>query len=510
MAHSSLWQTALRHEDFPVLAGEVNVDVAVVGAGLAGVMNAYLLKQSGLRVALVEARTVGCGETRNTTAHLTALTDEPFYVLIDKHGLEKTRLAWDAGMEAIELIEAISSAHDIDCDFQRVAANKFAADEEQRYALEAEADALLALGIGFETGRLVPLPCVDALRFDEQAQFHPLAFLHHLVTLIPGDGSHVFEHSRVEKMSGRKLQTAQGTVRAEGIVYATHYPIQEARMGLKLQPYMSYAIAIQGKHHLDNELYYDYQDPYHYIRRQRDLVIVGGEDHHTGEQLDPRKHHERLVDYARRNISPNAEVRYAWSGQVLEPLDGLPYIGKRNRREWVASGFSGAGMTFGALSGRINTDLILKRDNPYAELLSPRRLKGIQGFAEHGAHVAKEYTARASELQDLEVLSQLAAGDGVLIRRQGKILAVSRDEEGELHAVSAVCTHMGCMVRWNGNERTWDCPCHGSRFTGEGQVYTGPAVKALRPMSLEDEGWARGLRDMGRSVRDAVEPPPGP
>ncbi len=506
MSESFWLQTVEKHESYPPVPGDLHVDVAVVGGGIAGVLTAWYLKKAGLKVALVEAAEIGGGQTGHTTAHLTALTDEPYHQLRKRFGTRGARQVWEAQMQGIALIERFLTGEGMDFDFRRVPAYKYAPDGDHLRELEHEMEALHHMKVDF-TEDAVRFPHVKAYRVDEQAKFHPLKFLYQVAARIPGDGSHVFEHSRVTGVDRRGIHTRSGRIRAEHYCFQTNYPFEEVRISIKLQPYLSYALALEGTYDVGDGLYYDNLSPYHYLRTHGDHLIVGGADTHTGGKASERDQLDLLRAFCRRAIHPQPRETHHWYGQVVETLDGLPYIGRRRGNHYLAAGFSGTGLTFGALSGRILADLIVGRENEFAELFDPNRRKGLKTMVEYGLHVAREFVARPGEVHEVGEVGRLEAGDGMLVHHKGQPVAVSKDDEGNVRAVSAVCTHVGCLVRWNTAGKTWDCPCHGSRFSTDGEVITGPAVRNLKPVDLSDE-WTVG--DTAKTLGEAAAPPPNP
>jgi glycine/D-amino acid oxidase-like deaminating enzyme/nitrite reductase/ring-hydroxylating ferredoxin subunit len=498
----SIWQAALKENAslprYPALTSDLRVDVVVVGGGIAGVTSAILLKRAGKRVALIEREHVGSGDTGHTTAHLTEVLDHRFYDLADDFGEEETRLVAQSGRAAIDRIETFAHQYGIECDFERVPAYLFADKRRQIRQLRREYATASRLGMHASFVRDVPLPGTGgraAIRFENQAQFHPLKYVVGLASRITGDGSHVFENTpalSIEDGEPCRVVTPRGVLTASEVVVATHSPVSNrVVLHTKVAAYRTYVIGVrlrQGA--LPRALYWDTEDPYHYVRWHEDLVIIGGEDHKTGMKDDEASCFARLEEYARGRFDL-ASIEYRWSGQVMESVDGLPYIGKNPLSDhlWVATGFGGNGMTLGTLSGMILSDLILKTSNPYASLYQPSRIKPLvsaTSYLRENKDVAYCFVADRLRSGEVRRLSQIAPGEGKLMRVNGRKLAVYRDSQGSIHASSAVCTHLGCIVRWNNAEGSWDCPCHGSRFSAEGKVINGPAIRGLEPVELEE------------------------
>lgn len=495
--HKSLWTVTTPSRDFLALPGDLTVDVAIIGGGIAGLTTAYLLKRAGKRVAVLEMHRILSGQTGQTTAHLTELLDTPYSTLISDFGEKGARLAASSSRAAIEQIATLVEELGIDCGFTRVPLFKYAETESELREVEREVSASREVGLLASFTRDVPLPfpVKGALRVEDQALFHPRQYLLALADLIPGDGSFLFEGTRatgIEDGSPCRVVTDRGVVTAAAVVEATTTPLNRVFMHTKLYPYRTYAVAAPLKAPLEPGLYYDSQDPYHYTRTQvvdgTTYVIVGGEDHKVGSEEDTASHYAALEAYTRERF-PVSNVTHRWSGQVIEPADGLAYIGHNSasRHVYVATGFSGTGMTWGTLSGMILSDLILGRQNPFAALYDATRVKpkaGAKDFIQENAEVAFRFVADRLSRPDGRHLADVAPGEAKVLEVEGHKVAVYREQDGTPHAVSPVCTHLGCHVHWNNAERSWDCPCHGARYSPTGKVLNGPAVKDLPSRKL--------------------------
>ncbi|MDY7229107.1 FAD-dependent oxidoreductase [Hyalangium rubrum] len=498
--HKSLWTTSAPGRSFGVLPGDMTVDVVVIGGGIAGLTTAWLLKRAGKRVAVVEMNRLLTGQTGQTTAHLTELLDTPYSTLLSDFGEKGARMAAASSRASIEQIASIIEELGIDCGFQRVPLFRYAETESELRELREEVEAAKEVGLlaRFVEDVPLPYPVKGALRLEDQALFHPRQYLLALAERLVGDGCHIFEETRaVEIRDGVpcRVVTDHGTIIAEDVVEATTTPLNRVFLHTKLYPYRTYAVAAPLERPLEAGLYYDSQDPYHYIRTQRidgvDHLIVGGEDHKVGSEEDTDKHFQALEAYTQRRF-PVGPISHRWSGQVIEPADGLAYIGRNSasRHTWVATGFSGTGMTWGTLAGMILTDLILGRQNPYAALYDATRVKvkaGAKDFIQENADVAFRFVADRLSRPDARKLSEVAPGEGKILEVDGQKVAVYRETGGACHAVSPVCTHLGCHVHWNNAERSWDCPCHGARYSPTGKVLNGPAVKDLASRRLAPE-----------------------
>jgi glycine/D-amino acid oxidase-like deaminating enzyme/nitrite reductase/ring-hydroxylating ferredoxin subunit len=491
--HKSLWTMTAPLPRYAALPGDLEVDVVVVGGGIAGLTTAYLLKQEGKRVAVVEMHRLLSGQTGQTTAHLTELLDTPYETLQSDFGDKGARLAAASVRAAIEKMASLVERLGISCGFQRVPGFRYAQTDDEVRQLEREASVAREVGLLCSLTDDVPLPFAvkRALRVEDQAQYHPSEYLRALAERIPGDGCHLFEDTRVTDIQDGapcRVTTTRGVLTCQEVVEATTTPLNRVLLHTKLAAYRTYALAARLKGEVKPGLYFDSQDPYHYIRTQRvegqDYLIVGGEDHKVGTEDDTPGCFEDLERYAREHF-PVGEVAYRWSGQIIEPADGLPYIGRNglSRHVWVATGFSGTGLTFGTLAGMILTDSLLGRDNPYAALYDATRVKPLAGakdFVQENAEVAFHFVADWLARPEATDLSDVPPGEGRIVELNGQKVAVYKEEKGGgVHAVSPVCTHLGCHVHWNKAERSWDCPCHGGRFSPTGEVLNGPPVKGL-------------------------------
>ena len=486
---------------FPALERDIEVDVAIVGGGITGITAANLLKRSGKRVAVIELGRIGDGETGMTTAHLTEVLDLDYQDLISNFGVEGGHLACQSSRKAIQRIEANIHAYNIDCDFKRVPGWKWTESQDDISYLEAEAEAALKLSVPNLLSTTAPLPfdIKRAIRFDHQAQFHPLKYLKAIAATIPGDGSHIFENTRaIDMVDGEPcvVVTSRGTITCKEIVVAANVPVSNKLfLHTKIAAYRSYAIAFKATEAaaISGNLLWDTMDPYHYIRTTKinddDYLIVGGEDHKTGQDTHADVHFQNLEDWCADRFDFTT-IPYRWSGQIINPVDGLPYVGRNSLCDniFVATGYSGNGMTFGTMAGMLISDLILGQTNPWAELYDATRVKPLAAarsfISENIDFPTRLISDRlAPEENNLNLLHE---NEGALVRVGGKKVAAYRDTEGQMHLLSPVCPHMGCYVHWNSAEKSWDCPCHGSRFSPQGKLLNGPAVTDLASEEVDD------------------------
>jgi len=505
------------------LEENLTVDVCIVGAGMAGLTTGYLLAREGKSVAILEARGVGAGESGRTTAHLTAVLDDRFFVLEKLFEDKQSRLAAESHRAAIDCIEKIVRDEEIDCNFQRVTGYLVALDEEQRKAFSKEVKAADNAGFAdIEQSAKVPIAGIriaaPTLGFPGQASFHPTKYLNALAAAFERLGGQLFTGNQVEEVKGGKeafARTKDGfVVNAADIVVATNTPFNDKiKIHTKQAAYRTYVVAFEiAKESYPGFLLWDMQEPYHYVRiaeaRDHDLLIVGGEDHKTGQADDYMDRYDRLEQWTRRYFSGAGPRLHAWSGQIMEPVDSLAFIGPNPgdaANVYIVTGDSGNGMTHAAIAGMLLTDLIMGRSNPWASLYFPARktVSAASEFLKENAnavgHMVKEWVKRpeAASVKDI------APGSGAIMQNGASKLAVYKDKHGELHELSAVCTHLGCIVQWNSGENSWDCPCHGSRFDLYGRILNGPAVKPLLGSSKQSSKGEPG--DISQQRRASVK-----
>ncbi|HYC04492.1 MAG TPA: FAD-dependent oxidoreductase [Azospirillaceae bacterium] len=479
-------------------------DVVVIGAGIAGMTTAYLLAREGRKVLVVDKGPVGGGMTGRTTAHLANAFDDRYSLLEEMHDVNASRLVAESHTAAIDTIERIAREEGIDCDFRRVDGYLFLAPDCERKILEDEIAAAHRAGLTAVTmvedfalpgGQRAP-----ALRFPNQGQFHPLKYLRGLADAITRLGGHIVTGHLVESVEGGEyatLKMADGhTLKALACVVATNSPfIDKVHIHTKQAPYRTYVVGLRiPKGAVQPALWWDTLDVYHYVRLEAsndgsgdDVLIVGGEDHKTGEAHDMAERLARLEAWARERWPQAGERVYEWSGQVMEPYDGLGFIGRdpaNTANIVIATGDSGMGMTHGTIAGLLLTDLLQGRENPWAGLYDPSRKmhRNLKTYLKENLDVAKEFVKE--HLGGGEVTSETAipVGAGGVVSMGGQKVAVYKAPDGTVSRVSAVCTHLGCIVHWNEMETCWDCPCHGSHFGTDGSVLCGPASAPLKPV----------------------------
>ncbi|HTG32960.1 MAG TPA: FAD-dependent oxidoreductase [Thermoanaerobaculia bacterium] len=493
--HKTLWWDTVKEEpEYPALDGDARVDVAIVGAGITGLTAARLLVREGKRVAVLDQGRVGGGTTGGTTAHVTQVPDLRYRELRSKWGLEDLRTVVDSSRAALERIASFVEEDVIDCDFVRIPAYLYTELPDELSSLEEEAETAREAGMAATLVREVPLPFPVAavVRYEDQARFHPLKYLASLARTVHLNGGRIYEGTRVlEVEAGEpcRVRTERGTVVADTVLFATHTPAGFSLLHAELEPYRSYVMGVKLRGGEPPEgLFFDTADPYNYTRRQGDLLIVGGKDHKTGEDHKPEESYRALEEYVRQRWEVES-IDYRWSAQFYDPPDGLPMIGRAvtSKHVFLATGYSGTGMVFGTLGGMLLADFALRRENPWAQVYRPSRIKPLAA----GPQVVKmtiesgvAFVKDRFTIPKIEGVSEIPVGEGRVVEIGGERAAVYRDESGAVRAVSPVCTHAGCLVHWNSAEKSWDCPCHGSRFATDGGVLEGPAVKGLEPVSI--------------------------
>jgi len=492
------WESTAEILQFGPLKKSISVDVAVIGGGITGVTAAYLLKKAGASFALLEKGGFAGGETSHTTAHLTYVTDLRIKELARDFGLDHARAAWDAGQAAMDQIFKIVESEKIACEFAWVPGYLHAPpgepDSETAQRLKEDAQLAAELGFGAAYMKSIPLMNRPGVRFSNQAKFHPRKYIAGLLAKLHGRGCHVYGQTEVSEIAEEPLRVkANGNeVRCAHVFIATHVPLQglSGTLGAtlfqtKLIPTTSYAIGAKiHKDEAPEASFWDTGDPYDYLRIDRhsgnDYAIFGGEDHKTGQISNPEERYASLEKKLHALI-PGAVIDHYWSGQVIETVDGLPFIGETAPRQLVATGFSGNGMTLGTIGAIMARDAITGKRNPWKNLFSVDRKKLASAWdylkenKDYPYYMIKDRLFGAGS----QSLRGIRRGQGKVVIIKGEKVAASRNDDGRLTFKSAICTHMGCLLRWNKTEKTWDCPCHGSRFDANGKVIAGPAETHL-------------------------------
>lgn len=499
-ALQSIWQTESAYIPQSAPAANTVYDALVIGGGITGLTTALLLAEQGQKVIVAEAHNLGWGTTGGTTAHLNTLLDTTYKEITDGFGEDAARQIYESTQRAIAQIRTLADRYGIaDADIESKDGYLFAETEEEVKTLDETADSARKAGIDITPTDAIPVPVpfVKAVRFSGQGQFHVTRYLKGLARAFESLGGVIVENSPIGTISGEDVleaETLTGVFRAKKAVWATHIPPGVNLLHFRNAPYRSYAMALRlaNESQLSDAVVYDSKDPYYYYRTQelngQRYLIAGGCDHKTGHNDNTQYVFTELEAYLRRYFDI-AEVAFQWSSQYYVPADGLPYIGvlPGHEKQYCATGFNGNGMIFGTVSGMLLADLLTEKENKLAGLVSPSRIKPIAGFTnfiKENADVVKEFIGRRFAYETISELADLAPGEGRLVEYEDKKMALYKDEAGRVIAISPVCTHAGCIVAWNDAEKSWDCPCHGGRFSPDGEVITGPPRARLEKIAL--------------------------
>jgi glycine/D-amino acid oxidase-like deaminating enzyme/nitrite reductase/ring-hydroxylating ferredoxin subunit len=506
-SHISYWTDSVKPLSYGPLTRDIHTDVVIVGAGIAGLSVAYCAALKGKVVTVIDDGSIASGESGRTTAHLSNALDDRYYEIERIFGEEGSKLAAESHTMAINFIEKVCNDENIDCDFKRLSGYLFLNPTDDESSIEKEFEAAKKAGIPVKKLQSVPYlknqnsPCIE---FPDQGQFHPGKYLNGLAHAIVSKGGAIFNETHAEEIDETGVVTSAGhKISAKHIVVCTNSPVNNKYvMHMKQFPYRTYVIgATVRKGTVPYALWWDTGDhkankdvpPYHYIRLQEyndefDLLIVGGEDHPTGlpelQAGSERQSYKRLEAWARDHFDIQ-DIIYHWSGQVLEPMDAMGFIGHNPMDKdniYIATGDSGNGMTHGTIAGLLISDLIVGTENAWEKIYRPTRtnfLKSGKTFLHEFFRGLVEYLKQTSKDVEDRRLENISPGEAIVLKLDDEKYGAYRDKQGELHLVSATCTHLGCTVRWNKDEKSWDCPCHGSRFSYDGKVLNGPAKEEL-------------------------------
>ncbi len=503
-ACKSLWQ-----ENMPGYKNQENTsysdnhyDVVIVGGGITGITTGLLLQKAGKSVLIAEAHSLGFGTTGGTTAHLNSFMESPYTELIKNFGQEKANLVAKAAREALDLIKKHVDEYNIDCYHKEVPGYIYAQDEKQVRELDDLLEAFKKVGnrVSVSNTIPVPIPFTKAIEIEGQGQFHPTRYVYALAKEFEKLGGVIKEDCRVTAVDEAEvldITTSQGSLQAKNLIYATHIPPGVNLLHFRCAPYRSYVVAakLKDEKQYPQGLAYDMHDPYHYFRTQEvdgeKYLITGGEDHKTAHEENTEARFQCLESYVRKFYDVE-EISFRWSSQFFNPADGLAYIGHlpgHQQNMFVATGFGGIGMTNSHISAVMLTDILVNGESEYQDLFDPNRLKpvaGFKNFVKEAADVVQHFIGDKFSREKISSLVELAPGEAKIVKYEGHVFALYKDEEGQLHAVNSACTHIKCTVGWNAAEKSWDCPCHGSRFSFDGTVLTGPARKDLEVINLEE------------------------
>jgi glycine/D-amino acid oxidase-like deaminating enzyme/nitrite reductase/ring-hydroxylating ferredoxin subunit len=497
----SPWVTDGDAEHFPSLPDDARVDVVIVGAGITGLTSARMLAEAGATVVVLDSGPVCAGATGYTTAKVTALHRLVYRELIDRHGDERARAYANANQSAVRTVAELARADNIDCDLSIAAAVTYTERDETVADIEAEAEACQRVGmpVDFITATELPYPVKAAVRLDDQLHFHPRRYCVGLARTIVSMGGAIHEDTRALQVTtgapGVSVTTARGTVTAEFAVLATHLPfLDRGGFFARAHPHRSYALCVRLRGDVPEAMYISAEDPTRSLRpAPGGRLIVGGEGHKTGRDPDTQQRYAALEAWARSRFDVQ-DIEQRWSAQDYVTVDGLPYVGRLRRNEervLVATGFRKWGMTNGTAAAQMLADAILGRENAWQQAFDATRLAprpSLMSFVRENVDVARRFLGDRFAPPRARTAETLGAGEAGIVDHEQRRMACYRDHDGSLHAVSPTCTHLGCEVTFNTAERTWDCPCHGSRFDIDGRVLEGPALTDLESTTSTKAG----------------------
>ncbi|QTD39554.1 FAD-dependent oxidoreductase [Sporosarcina sp. Te-1] len=488
----SFWRATAHTASYTKLGQDVTVDVMVAGGGIAGVLTAYLAAKEGKTVALVEAREVGGGTTGGTTAKLSAQHELIYADLLQTYGLDVAKLYYQANAEGLQLIRDLVKDLAIECDFEPMTSYVYSQKGKHARQLEQEAEAYKKVGAPGDVQQEMPLDIGrhldtdSVLTMENQAQFHPVKFLNGVLHALEDEGGHIYQHTMVEDVqkrgdSFRVTTNTPYTITAKQVIIATLFPAMDPHSfySNRLKPVTSHLLAFPSDKHLGGGMYISADDPKRTVREawdgKRSYLLVGGETHPTGDSHSTEERYATLLHYAQQTFGTGDPVDY-WSEHELLTPDRLPYVGILDEEQegmYVMTGFNKWGLTNAGVSSKLIVDLLLGKDNPYEKLFHPHRSWSTEtaGGSDANGNTAPSLT---------EQVKELAAGDAFTTEVEGKQTGIYKDDRGTVHYLDLSCTHLGCEVRWNDGDATWDCPCHGSIFSGSGEVLAGPAKQPLQ------------------------------
>jgi glycine/D-amino acid oxidase-like deaminating enzyme/nitrite reductase/ring-hydroxylating ferredoxin subunit len=500
-ALTSLWQYKMPdYISQPRTPTDEIYDVLIVGGGITGITTALQLQKAGKNCFLAEAHTIGFGTSGGTTAHLNTYMENDYAQIEKDFGEENAQLVATAAREALDLVKQNVTEYKIDCEYSEQPGYVFSQDTKQTKQLDDIFDASERAGceVRYESKIPVPVDFIKAVVYERQAQIHPSKYFYALAKVYEDAGGILLQECRItgihEKGDHLEAESFLGKINCRNVIYATHIPPGVNLLHFRCAPYRSYVMAVKLKDgNYPDGLAYDMYDPYHYYRTQEvdgeNFLVAGGEDHKTAHQPNTEECFRKLESYLRKYFNIE-EVSFRWSSQFFAPADGLPYIGHlpgNPENFFVATGYGGSGITYSHVAAITLTDIIAKGTSRYEKLFNPNRIKpvaGFESFVKKSADVAAKFIGDRFAKTKIKELDELAAGEAKVVKYEGDSLALYKDENGGLHAVNPSCTHINCIVGWNTAEQSWDCPCHGSRFSMDGEMLTAPARKDLEKIDL--------------------------
>jgi glycine/D-amino acid oxidase-like deaminating enzyme/nitrite reductase/ring-hydroxylating ferredoxin subunit len=501
-ACTSLWQDAIADYSTETVIPDRVFDVIIVGGGITGITTGLLLQKSGRSVVIAEAHNLCFGTTGGTTAHLNTFLDNDYNQVKTDFGEDNAQLLYNATRQALDLVKQHIQEYNIDCGYEEKDGFVYSQDEEQTSKLNDILQSSQNAGTEVEWATSIPVPIEfkKAIVYRRQAQFHPTKYVYALAKAFEEAGGTILQQCRVMNVDGSDpftVETSRGAIKASKLIYATHIPPGVNLLHFRNAPYRSYAMAVKlADDNYPDGLAYDMHDPYHYYRTQdvegEKYLIVGGEDHKTAHEENTEMCFNHLEAHTRKYFNV-AEVAFKWSSQYFEPSDGLAYIGTLpggGKNMYVATGYGGNGITYSHVAAITLTDMIVKGSSLYEELFNPNRIKMVAGFSnfvKENVDVVKEFVSKRIAKEKITDLSELAKGEAKLVKYEGESIALYKDENGKLFGINPVCPHAKCVVGWNSAEKSWDCPCHGSRFSYDGELLTGPSKRDLEKVDLTDE-----------------------
>lgn len=490
---NSYWVDTSKRPAFPKLEKNIDTDVCIIGAGITGIMTAYMLLNKGLSITLIDKEEICGGVTQNTTAKITSQHGLIYNYLEVTFGTEFARLYLESNEKAIDTIEEIVKKENIDCDFERTDNYIYTCTDEYMQRIKDEVKTVNRLGLEAELIDKINLPfeIKSGIKFSNQAKFHPLKYLYKIVEVLKQNGVEIYTNSKVvgvkEKGLNYKIETEENTINAKFVVMATHYPIKNfpGMHFLKMYQDRSYAIAIEPLAKIDEGMYISAETPVASFRPiNEELLIIGGEDHKTGENSKELNLCYKSLETYAREIYPSMKVKYKWATQDCVSLDKVPYIGNFSKLKphlYIATGYKKWGMTTSHVAATIIRDKILNKKNKYEEIYKATRIEPFRNYKEMG-NILKQttYSLGINKLKMSEYkFEDLEKDSGGVVEYEGKKMGIYKDKEKNIYAVEPYCKHLGCELSWNNLEKTWDCPCHGSRYDYTGKLINEPSVKDL-------------------------------